>query len=578
MINISADKYWHRKKSFVLFTFCFVTLVMLVTRYLGFYTFKGSDDLHYAFLSSRVLNGSYDMFFAQDIYAGRPVVVLYQALWFKIFGINDFSMSMPSISILIVLAYFVCFKCGLQKNVGIILLAASLIYFNPVVTRTTLGNLPDVYIALIALLVFLLIKKNMDKPLKNQPMQGGIIAGLLLIAGLFVKESIVLVYAGAVFLLFFNRKKISRNFFITLMITIFFGSAGYLLFYYINTGDAFFHLVQIKNAAYFNPCSYGCLSNAYLFKRLTVTVPYEAIVSNAWPLLLAVPVLLTYPLNKNAAGAFWKISFVALLLLALYFPFSIAPYVPLCHDMRQFFFVFPFAVLFYLSCISNAVVSDRYMKTINIAASIVFTAAALVCFVFTPFNKWGILCSGLIALAFIINTFGNKKVQLVILYLLIPATLWLSTAYTIFKKPHQGYAVLKIISNSLKKDSNFISNTFYFLNNDTKTHFALINRFDTAKQFINLDTTQQGFKPFISYQKQHILNGVDSNQKAWLIVSEHYFENLDTTAARSIRLLLAQQPYAYQSYQKTAYEINGRETLHRFLKLVNVKNAGSGCY
>ena len=170
MVNFSADKEWYKNKLFVPLVFCCVTLVMLITRYFSFYTFKGSDDLHYAFLSSSVLNGSYDMFFAQDIYAGRAVVVLYQALWFKIFGINDFSMSMPSISILIVLAYFVCFKCGLQKNVGTILLAASLIYFNPVVTRTTLGNLPDVYIALIALLVFLLIKKSVDDQLKKQNM------------------------------------------------------------------------------------------------------------------------------------------------------------------------------------------------------------------------------------------------------------------------------------------------------------------------------------------------------------------------------------------------------------------------
>ena len=124
MTGLSTDKELYKRRSFVLLAFCCVTLITLITRYASFYTFKGSDDLHYAFLSSEVLNGNYDMFFAQDIYAGRTAVVYYQALWFKLFGINDFSMCMPSLSILIILAYVVCFKCGLQKNIRTVFLAS----------------------------------------------------------------------------------------------------------------------------------------------------------------------------------------------------------------------------------------------------------------------------------------------------------------------------------------------------------------------------------------------------------------------------------------------------------------------
>jgi 4-amino-4-deoxy-L-arabinose transferase-like glycosyltransferase len=578
MVNFSADKELHTNKVFVLLLFCCVTLVMLISRYLSFYGFKGSDDLHYAFLSSRVLNGTYDMFFAQDIYAGRPVVIFYQALWFKLFGINDFSMSIPSISVLIVLAYVVCFKSGLPKDVRTVIIAGALVYFNPVVTRATLGNLPDAYIALIALLVFLLIKKSTDHAATKQNLQRGIVAGLLLIAGLFVKESIVLIYAGAAVVLFYYRKKISRNFFLALITTVIVGSAGYLVFYYLNTGNAFYHFVQIKNAAYFNPCSYGCFSNTYFLKRLTITVPYEAIVSNVWPLLLVVPVLVTYRHHKNPDAGFWKITLVTLFLLALYFPFSIVPYVPLCHDMRQFFFLFPFAAVLYVSCISDALVSGKSVRIISIASIIVFTAATFICYIFTPFNKWGILCCGLLGLAFMAVASGIKKIKPVILYLLIPAILWLSTAYTIFKKPHQGYAALKEMSGKIKKDSNFVSNTFYFINNDTKTHFALINQFDTAKQFINLDTIQKGFKPFIAYQQKHILDGTASMQKGWLIVSDDYVENLNPAAIKSIQVLLAQQPISYKTDKTTAYLVNDKEMLNKIMSIVNDGNTNSSCY
>lgn len=577
MINFSADKAWYKKKSFVLLLFCCVTLVMLITRYFSFYTFKGSDDLHYAFLSSRVLNGSYDMFFAQDIYAGRTLVVFYQALWFKVFGINDFSMLMPSISSLIVLAYLVCFKSGLQKDAGTVTLAAALVYFNPVVTRTTTGNLPDVYIALIAMLVFLLIKKSTGEISKKRGLQSGMIAGLLLVAGLFVKESIVLIYAGAAVVLFYQRKKLSRNFFIPLIATVSAGVAGYLLFYYLNTGDALYHFVQINNAAYFNPCSYGCFSNSYFIKRLTITVPYEAIISGAWPLLLAVPVLIFNP-NKNTAAGFWKISFIVLLLLAMYFPFSLSPYVPLCHDMRQFFFIFPFAIVWYLSASSSASLTEKSIKAINFSTLAVFAAATFICFFFTPYNKWGILCSGLLTIAFVAILFGNKKILPFVLYLLVPIVLWLSTAYTIFKKPHTGYADLNSLSNSIQKDSSFHSNIFYFLNNDTKTHFALINQFDTTKQFVNLDTTQKGFRPFIAYQPKAALTTGEQMQPGWLVVSDDYLESLDTATARSVKLLLAQQTPAYSIEHSSAYKANSGEILQQIILLVNIKDTGNSCY
>ena len=163
------------------------------------------------------------------------------------------------------------------------------------------------------------------------------------------------------------------------------GCAGYLLFYYLNTGNAFYHFIQIKNAAYFNPCSYGCLPTNYLLKRLTITIPLQAVLANAWPLLLIVPMLVTYKKQDNPGSRFWIVAFASLLLLALYFPFSISPYVPLCHDMRQFFFLFPFAAIRYMQCINNTSLNEKKEKKIMIVACIFFAVATLTCFVLAPF-------------------------------------------------------------------------------------------------------------------------------------------------------------------------------------------------
>jgi len=570
MIERSADK----KKFFVPLAFCCVTLIMLVTRYACFYSFKGSDDLHYAFLSNHVLNGSYDMFVAQDIYAGRTAVVFYQALWFKLFGINDLTTCMPSLSVLMVLAYLVCFKCGLQRDIRTIILASSLIYFNPVVTRATLGNLPDVYIALIAVLVFMLIKKSTGPLSTKRNAVGGFIAALLLLAGLFVKENIILIYAGAAVSLFCYRKKISRHFVMALATTVLIGAAGYLLFYYINTGDAFYRLVQIKNAAYFNECSYQCLPQTELLKRLTITIPLVAALTGAYPLLLLITALSGRKQNTTPDARFWKITFISLLLLALYFPFSIFPYVPLCHDMRQFFFLFPFAAILFVTCLQESMVDEKQVRRINISGSIVFALVTFACCFFAPYNKWAILCNGILAIVFVLNIFSGRKLQLFFFYILIPFVLWLSAAYSIYKKPHEGYAALKALDQKLKQQTNFSANTYYFVNNDTKTHFALINQFDTAKRFLNFDTLQRGFKPFISYQHPGVFNNI---QNGWLILSDAYPEHINTATTDSIKKILAGKYFSVTINKTTAYYLTSAETAEKIMHLINSNAVISNC-
>jgi hypothetical protein len=577
MVNLSAHKKLHTNKLFVQLLFWGVTLVMLITRYASLYTYSGADDLHYAFLSSKMLHGSYNIFFENDIFSARTLVIAYQAVWFKLFGINDFTMCMPSLSLLILLAWVVCFKCNLQRNIYTIVLGSSLIYFNPVVSRSTLGNLPDVYIALIALFTVLLIKKSSNSNLKHKNIGWGIIAGLLLIAGLFVKESIVLIYAGTAALLVYYRKKVSTYFILALATTFLISVIGYLCFYNINTGNFFYHFVQIKNSGYFNNCSYGCLPKIHLVKRLTVTVPFGVIIKEAYPLLLLIPALLAYRKHLNADTGFWKIVLASLTFLSLYFPFSIFPYVPLCHDMRQFFFLFPFASILYLVYLQQVFQSAQNFKSISIISAVVFTIVVLLQVLFTPYNKAGIICGGLLALLFIVNAFLNKKLQTALLYLIVPVVLWLSIAYPLYKKPHQGYASLKTLHKTLSKQTSYAADTYYFINNDTKTHFALINKFNDAQQFFNLDTVQRGFKPFIKYQSEIALTKPGGYQKGWLIVSDDYFENMSSVKITSIKQLLAGKYFSVTVSNTSAYYLTSAETLEKIMHIINSNNAVSNC-
>ena len=153
--------------------------------------------------------------------------------------------------------------------------------------------------------------------------------------------------------------------------------------------------------------------------------------------------------------------------------------------------------------------------------------------------------------------------------------MWLSTAYPIYKKPHEGYKELKALQRKLKQQTNFSNTTFYFLNNDTKTHFALINQFDTTKQFLNFDTLQNGFKPFAAYQQQGVFN---SMQQGWLIVSDAYLENISAATINSIKMLLAGEYFAVAINKTTAYYLNSAETAEEIMHLVNNNSAGNNCY
>lgn len=575
MADLSPHKESYKQTFFVQLIFWGVTSVMLFTRFACLYTYNGADDLHYAFLSSKLLHGSYSMFFANDIFSARLLVVAYQALWFKVSGINDFSMSMPSLSLLIVVAWFVCFKCGLKKDIHTVALGSSLVYFNPVVITATSGNLPDVYIALIGVLVFFLIRKCQEDSAQKHAALNGVFAGLLLLAGLFVKETIVLIYAGTAIMLFYCRHKISGHFLMALVTIFFIGSAGYLYGCYLHTGNAFYRFVQINNSVYFNPCSYNCLPKLALLKRLTITVPLNAAIAGAFPLLMVLPLLFGYKHYKNTDTLFWKIGLVSLCLLALYFPFSLSPYIPLCHDMRQFFFLFPIAAVLYLHFLQSVKQSAQSFRQVSTISGIVFAIIIALALFYSPFNKWYIFCCSLLVGLFIIDIFLSKKQQRFALYFMVPVILWFSIAYPLYKKPHTGYAALKAVQGRLKQDADTL-NTFYFLNNDTRSHFALINKFDTGKQFFNLDTIQSGFKPFIAYQPKNIA-GTAAFKKGWLIVSDQYPENMNNAQIQSINKLLAQMPPHFAIDKTSAYYITTVEALQQIMHAVNIQAANAGC-
>jgi dolichyl-phosphate-mannose-protein mannosyltransferase len=551
--------------------FACLTFLLLFTKHAVFSSYNGADDLHYAMLSSRMLNHQFNPFLPYDAFAGRVIPIFWQACWFEVFGINDFSMQMPSLSILIVLAFVICFKSGIPRKPSLIALATSLVYFNPVVFQSTLGNLPDIYIAFVACVVFLIIRKHLIATENN--IRDGILVGILLTAGLLMKETILFVYVSAFIVLIIFCKKTNQSFLYAALIATLTGCAAWALLFYVKTGDPFFRFQQLKNNAYLNDCSYQCYSVTGMLKRLTVMLPEVFIESGFFPVLLVMAFLLCKKrLNTlfSSTAHFYIVSFAVIALTAIYFPLSIHPYIPLCHDSRHFLFLLPIAILLFVSVLNEIELNKKDGQLLFGICTAVLFLSAILNIVVAPFNKWMIMDESLLGICFAVMMIGKEKIIMVFTGIIIPAVLWLSVAYPLYKKEYHGYASMKAMrgmQRSMTEDDNMPNQFFYFTDHDTKMHYELADKFDPATNYISLDTIEPGLVPYRQYQSEGMFKDSSLFKKGWLIINPNYTP-MDTTQLNSINALLEQQSAMRTGYVR-AYFVSSSIQFKQLLTIIN---------
>lgn len=513
-----------RHQSYIVFLF--LSIVLLLTKYATFSTYNGADDLHYALLGSKALTHGYNPFLPYDGYAGRIIPILWQALWFKVFGINDLTIQLPSLTALILLSYVICFKGGIPEKPVFVALTAALVYFNPVVFTSTLGNMPDVYVALIACLIFLIIKKNMGSRSLTSDILAGISVGMLLTIGLWVKETIVFVYVSTLITLVVFRKGMHTSFLTAIAITVIAGCASWALLYYAETGDVFFRYKQLVHTAYFNACSYERLPAAVSLRRLTIMMPVVFSQSGFFPVLFT-GVFLFYRTSKRKGNTptirFYHISFVVILLTALYFPLSIKPFVPLCHENRQFLFVLPLAVLLYMTALDGVCHSGKKDRQLffGVSSALLLLSVIINCLT-ALYNKWIMVDESLLAICFATMVIADGKYVWICTGIVIPILLWMSVAYPLYRAPHGGYSDLKDMQRSIGKDRSLPKDFYYFTDHDTQMHYEAADKFNASAEYISLDTTDPGLIPFRQYQPEEMFSNDSAFRPGWMVINPDY--------------------------------------------------------
>ncbi|HVX50964.1 MAG TPA: hypothetical protein VHB48_12445 [Chitinophagaceae bacterium] len=507
--------------------FCIITLLYSATYFFVFKGFNGTDDLHYAMLAARMVNGNYNPFSSGDIFSGRILLIAWQALLYYVGGVHVFTTQLSTLLAVVFACYLTVFSLLRASTAATACIASAMFYFNPVLFNAAKGIFPDIYVIICGVITLIFWNKSLQQiPVFKNILYGAGI-GLALVAGIFFKETILVFFVLLVCLAFIYRSRQAAITSLAMLGTLAVCGALVAVWYYHYTGNVLFRLAQVKNSSYLNPCSYDALPSSYLVARLTYEPWKGFIIFGFYPVVLAAA-LIIYNLFLYKPLEIFKNSFVLcffiLLATGLYFPFSLNGYQPLCGDVRHFLFLLPLAVCAVAPYITANIETAKTAKW--------FFAAGITCpvCVAATGDKWQWMIWGLMAVYFLLTKLVAAKISIAFKTVAFAAVLWLCMPYQLFYNNSNWF------SNITQLNRQLTGSYYYFPDHDNMMHWQLLHGFNSNIHMYDLDSSP--FKIFRLYYEK-----MDTSvfHPGWLLVNTKYI-------ARSPAYL-----HSIDSLQKSGY-------------------------
>lgn len=482
--------------------FILITIFYFITRILLFRGFNGTDDIHYAMLSSKFLKGGYSAFNRFDIFGGRVLLICFQAFLYKILGITVFSTQIGSVIITVIACYLTIFQLIKTSSNTALAFFSSAFYFNPVIIKSTVGPAPDGWVMLTCILLLILVKQIMvkEKTEKTKYIYGFQIAVLIVLSLLF-KETTILFLPWVCVLLVLKAKPngLTLSFFVTGIFLL--GIAVIGLIYFMHTGDFFFKIAQIENS---DPLS----GRSLLFPKPSYIIWLNLLTAGFYPVVFGMGLLFTQIFKKyrSATGNnYLGIAFLLLLIISYFFQLLFVNDNPLTPEPRQFLFLLPIA-LAYLSPTMENILTSRGSVHVLILSLLLM----LICMLNTS-NKWQWMVYTLMFLL-LLAKYLIKNLTPTIFALCFIFTLWVSVLEPLYLSRPEWLSDLSRLSKKLN------SKSYYFPERDNMAHWSLLHQFDNTKgQTFNLDTN------VMYLLKQYDTDLTEENfTPGWLIVNEDY--------------------------------------------------------
>jgi hypothetical protein len=494
-------------KNSALLTFLLISIIYLLTRWLIFNGFNGTDDMHYAMLAARMMRHQFSPFVSDDIWSGRVLLIGFQAMIYRLGGINVLTTQLGTILATIMSCWLTVFKLLKYDKESQVILATSLFLFNPLLAGATLGILPDSYIMLLFIFIIILIKDIIFKESGTSGFFNPVLLGLILAFSIFIKEiTLTFLPCCCVLLLIYKPPKYIKT--ICILVTaFFFGLLTIGFYYHLHTGNAFFKFVQIRNSDYRYDGSRHYNIKALLI-RFTYGLWVRLITDGFYPIMLGSSIVILQWMSagwKHLKVKFYPISFLVFLTICFFIPFSVHDFSPLIFDSRHFLFLLPLAVVVSSDYI-YVMLTDLQNRKAMITIIFILTVLCMI----NTLNKWQWMIY-LLLILFLLSLPILKKHFYNVGWIFC-SILWLSLLEPVFFKKHPWFREMQTLNRNLSTRS------YYFVDHDDMMNWELLHQFNTSETlYFNLES-----KPFFIFR--HYYSQVDSFtfRPGWFILHKTY--------------------------------------------------------
>lgn len=537
--------------------FLLVTAIYLFTRWLTFKGFNGTDDLHYSMLAHNWLAGTFSPFELNDIFAGRVLLIGWQALIYAVLGVTVFSTQIGSLFAVVTAAAITIFGLAKFKDNISFLLGSSLFYFNPVLNEATIGVMPDGYILLISVFIFWIGKNILSSQRTSHVLMGSVALAALIFAAMFVKENaLIFIPFLLLFSIVYGKRRLMAGALVCLVVfSLLVLFSGWVYQYY--TGDFFFRAHQILQSDYPNGCNFSLLSFSEKIERLSYGIWRQFIVEGFYPVVLSAGlILLRFFLDPSFA---WKkdptvIAFSLLFLLGVYLPFSLKGYEPMCVVARHFVFLIPLGVIICVRFLKQAQ-SNKTLQWMIISLSAIMLLVSR----FQSVQKWFWMVYTLLLLYFLLQKFSKKFRIFDRRFLIFAFLIWLFTPFRLFFSNSDWFSDMQFLA----KQNH--GNYYYFPDHDNLMHWKLLHHFDNSIHTVNLGIPMPGFFD-VYYEKPER----GTFEPGWFLVNKAYLVKRKNTLGK-INRVLVQYPKLQQisNGDITLYFLNSYDQLSAIQKALN---------
>ena len=500
-------------------------ILVILYHLIGYTGHFGFDDIHYAELAAKLLKGSVNF---EDHYAYRFPVVLFTSLFYLIFGMSDFSSSLPALVVTITILIIV-FNILREQGAKAIIIGLSLCTFSNWFLFYSDKLMPDIYVALSVIWALAIIHRYKYRSDKRKTVLYAFLFAFSLLFGFMSKGTIVLMLPLLLFLVITDivRRRDLKFWGYSLLCGIAL-LALYLLLIWIFTGDVMKRFEVIADNSYLNLCSYDQQSLRILLKRIFLGF-FELSIFQT----LATGFIFIFAILFQRKGlkyfklddsfSFFLVSALILFVSSNFMTISPKAYAPMCLDPRHYLFLVPVVAIPASKIITDYIVSKQSAIQIIIALFCI----AVISFFLQGNSFWKLYLPllGLFGIYFFIGISKQLQQVFIILFaailLLVPLEM-ISYAQKVKYKEQRRIVVEQLLENN--RDCTIITNEvqkrllayYSSFNEDDAMRILSYDEFET-------DTALSGKKLMVLNGHTRYLSGMELNDLPY------YAQNISPT-------------------------------------------------